>query len=174
MRINIITILLGIVLIGCNVNKTSYKPESRSVYIVNDSAKIYANILLKQYKGGLKDNLQYYWFASDVLGANFGGYNGYLLCDSYKKIDFKGNLLEQGQFSNGLKDGVWKYWFTNGNLKRVEVWTKGIIGAKVTRYDRDGSLIKIENETEQAVSDTNVVKKTWFKKLFKKDKTDTK
>lgn len=174
MRITLITIFIGFTLIGCNVNTTSYKPESRNIYIVNDSVKIYANIFLKPYKGKLKDNLQYYWYSSDVIGKNFGGYNGYLLCDSYKKINFKGNLLEKGQFINGLKDGVWKFWYTNGNLKRIEVWKKGVIEANVISYNIDGSSVNLDNNINSTISDTSAIKKAWYKKLFRKDKKNSK
>jgi hypothetical protein len=172
MRNNYFVMLICIVLLGCNTNTVSLRVESRNVFVTIDSTKCYADISLKPYKKELKNNLKYHWYLSDKFGSNYGGYNGYLLNGSYKKVDLKGNLLEQGTFSNGLKDGIWKYWYPNGNIKRDEKWSKGVAIGKASEFDRNGILITPQENTatitDQAQADSSSVKTSWYKRLFKK------
>jgi len=170
MRVNYVIMLIGIVLLGCNTNTVNYQPKSRNITVVIDSAKIYADITLIPYKEELKNNLQYHWYSLDKLGANYGGFNGYLLNGGFKKVNFNGNLLEQGTFLNGLKNGIWKYWYTNGNLLRVEKWKKGVLDNNVIEYDRNGVLITPINSSEDQTKIDSTVHKHWYKKLFKKNK----
>jgi hypothetical protein len=178
MRVNYVLIFIGVVLLGCNTNTVSLRIESRNVFVTSDSAKCYADISLKPYQNELKNNLQYHWYLSDKFGSNYGGYNGYLLNGIYKKVDLKGNLLEQGIFSYGLKDGVWKYWYPNGDLKRVEMWGKGILSSKLSEFDKNGVLITPQENTVTTTTQTNTdstsVKTPWYKRIFKKDKKASK
>lgn len=174
MRGNHVVIIICLVLLGCSTYTVDYKLESRSVSIESDSTKIYTSILLKPSKYELKNNLQYHWYSNDLLGANYGGFNGYLLNGYYKKLNLKGNLIEQGSFSDGLKDGVWKYWYANGNLKRLEKWVKGVKKSNVEDYDIDGKLIISQNKAsatgDQPHVDSTNTKAPWYKKIFKKHK----
>ncbi|MHC1705776.1 MAG: toxin-antitoxin system YwqK family antitoxin [Tenuifilaceae bacterium] len=174
MKVNYFVVLIGIVFMGCNTNIVSYKPESRNVSVDVDSFIIKTNIALKVDKSNLKNNLQYYWYSSGQLGVNYGGYNGYLLNGPYKKINLKGNLIEQGNFSSGLKDGIWKYWYRNGELKRIEKWNNGVISSKVLDYSKEGRVLNPNNTTSnfenQLQTDSTSVKTPWYKRLFKKDK----
>ncbi|HCT31381.1 MAG TPA: hypothetical protein DIW31_11790 [Bacteroidales bacterium] len=176
MRGNYFAISLSIVLLSCNTHNINYKPESRIVSAVSDSARIYAEISLKAYKGELKNELRYHWYSADIFGANYGGYNGYLLNGNYKRVNLNGNLLEQGVFVNGLKDGIWKYWYPNGNLKRVENWRKGI-NRDSLEYGKDGSLVNSnkKNTTSeiQIQTDSTSTKTPWYKRIFKKNRKES-
>ena len=174
MRVNHLILLMGIVLLGCNSTTVSFKPESRNITVTGDSTKCYTSIFQKPYKDELKNTLQYHWYSSDKLGSNYGGYNGYLLNGDFKKVDLRGNLLEQGKFSSGLKDGVWKSWYLNGNLKKVESWKMGVLSSSVIEYNKDGSLVYSKPETTQSQGDSTSIKAPWYKQLFKKDKKGTK
>lgn len=178
MRGNYAVMFISVLLLSCSVNTTKIKPESRSVSIVSDSVKIYADISLLPYKKELKNNLQYHWYTTDYFGVNYGGFNGYLLSGNYKKVSFNGNLLVQGEFSNGLKDGIWKYWYPNGNLKRVETWSKGVVRSNILEYNNEGVIIGTPTntsiETDKSQADSSTVKVPWYKRIFKKGNKSSK
>lgn len=172
MRVYLVLFLISVGFIGCNINTIDYQPESRNVMIVSDSVKIYADVSVKRYKGELKNNLQYYWYSSEKIGANYGGFNGSLLNGIYKEINLNGGLNKQGTFTNGLKDGVWKYWYPNGSLKRIENWSKGTFTGKTIDYNLDGTLKNTQTSTNQSneKTDSTNLKAPWYKRFFKKDK----
>jgi hypothetical protein len=176
MRGNYLLMLLGFVLLGCNTYTVSYKPESRNISVVIDSVRIYADISLKPFTDELKNDRQYYWYSSDLIAANYGGFNGNLLNGTFKKVNLTGILLEKGTFSNGLKNGIWKYWYANGNLKRVEKWNKGVVNGNILEYDKDGALINAKAKTiipeNQTQPDSTVAKTPWHKRIFKKNKKE--
>ncbi len=168
---------MGVALLSCNINTTSYIPETRSVSVTNDSVKIYTNILIKHNKKDLKNELKYYWYSAYTIGENYGGYNGYLLHGNYRKVNTNSRLLEQGTFNQGLKDGEWKYWNIKGELKKVENWNNGKLSEKTKRKDNESNPeLNSINKSDSISADSSNVQKLWYRKIFnrsKKENSDT-
>lgn len=172
MRYSYFILILGL-LVGCTqINSNNY-PTYRDITIKTDSSYTYAQVLVKSQKVETSNSLRYYWYSNEKISSNVGGFTGSLLNGNYRVI-LKNNLLvEQGFFASGVKDGIWKYWYGNGNLKRVEVWKKGILKSSPAEYDIEGNLLSTK-ETEQVIEkniseqDSSLVKKPWYKQIFKK------
>jgi antitoxin component YwqK of YwqJK toxin-antitoxin module len=166
-------ILILSLLVGCTQINSNYYPTYRDITIKADSSNIYAQVLVKSQKVEPLNNLRYYWYSNEKISSNTGGFAGSLLNGTYRVMSKGNQLVEQGFFVNGVKDGSWKYWYSNGNLKRVEIWKKGILKSSPVEYDIEGNLLSSkateltveENITEQ---DSSAVKKPWYKRIFKK------
>ncbi len=172
MRYAYFILFIGL-LVGCSqINSNNY-PTYRDITIKTDSSYIYTQTLVKVVKIETVNNLRYYWYSNEKISSNTGGFAGSLLNGTYKVMSSDNRLIEQGLFVNGLKDGVWKYWYGNGNLKRIEVWKKGIQKPSPVEYDIEGNLLstkEAERNAEKNISeqDSSATKKPWYKRIFKK------
>ena len=136
------------ILTGCNQKNSNVYPTSREVTINTDSTRVFAQFLIKPIKVTINNDLRYYWYYTDKINSNVGGYNGNLLNGTYRVLSKENRLMEQGTFANGLKDGIWKYWYSNGNLQRIEIWKKGLIKGVPTEYSYNGEVISLTEASE--------------------------
>ena len=120
-------------------------PLTREVIINFDDSLVNANILLKTKKIKIDNTLLYYWYLSNRLGVNRGGFEGNLLHGNYSVFDKKRNLIRKGSYSNGLKNGEWKRWFENGNILEISEWKDGQLDGVTQVFDKDGKLINVRN-----------------------------
>jgi len=89
-----------------------------------------------------KPGLDYYWFGSNIIHRQQGGYSGKLLNGTYEEYYQDRNLKVQGNYAEGLKDGLWKSWYSNGHLSEEVHWNKGELSGGFTYYDASGRMIK--------------------------------
>lgn len=82
--------------------------------------------------------LTYYWFGSNTIHEQQGGFSGKLLNGIYEESDRYHHLMMQGRFKTGLKDGTWKTWNEAGRLSSVITWNEGVKTGKFVYYDTDG------------------------------------
>jgi len=175
MRYQYVLLIVGVIFIGCTQMPSNIYPTSREITINTDSTRIFAQFLIKPARVNPKDNLRYYWYYTDKISSNVGGYNGNLLNGNYRVLSRENLLVVQGSFSNGLMDGVWKYWYSNGNIKKVETWKNGILKGFPVEYNQDGSLIQVEKGNEIAESNDNLAdstatKRPWYKRILGKER----
>ncbi len=88
----------------------------------------------------LHDNVQYYWYSSNLINKNYGGYSGKLLHGEYLVFTKNKNLLTKGYFKKGTKNGKWKSWYMNGNLKISSNWKKGKLQGAYKKYYQNGNI----------------------------------
>jgi antitoxin component YwqK of YwqJK toxin-antitoxin module len=60
---------------------------------------------------------------------------------SYKKYDYDGSIMEDGNFLNGKEDGLFTYYNYNGGLVKTENFTNGLLDGLATFYDKNKKLI---------------------------------
>jgi len=85
-----------------------------------------------------RPGLLYYWFGSNIIHEQQGGFSGKLLNGSYEESDRYHHLIMQGGFKGGLKDGVWKTWNEGGKLGSMITWNEGVKTGKFAYYDAYG------------------------------------
>jgi len=95
--------------------------------------------------------LLYYWFGSNTIHEQQGGFSGKLLNGIYEESDRYHHLITQGGFKAGLKDGVWKTWNAGGRLASVISWDEGVKTGKFAYYDAGG------NETQSGSYDHDLL-----------------
>lgn len=172
MRFTYLILFIGL-LGGCSqINSNNY-PTYRDITIKTDNSYIYTQTLVKVVKIETVNNLRYYWYSNEKISSNLGGFSGFLLNGNYRVMSSDNRLVEQGLFVNGLKDGTWKYWHNNGNLKRIELWKKGIQKSSPVEYDIEGNLLNTKEaepnvEKNFSEQDSSAIKKPWYKRVFKK------
>jgi hypothetical protein len=83
--------------------------------------------------------LLYYWFGSNSIHEQQGGFSGKLLNGTYEESDRNHHLIMQGGFKAGLKDGTWKTWNESGRLSSVITWDEGVKTGKFAYYDAGGN-----------------------------------
>lgn len=89
MRYQYVLLIVGVIFIGCTQMPSNIYPTSREITINTDSTRIFAQFLIKPARVNPKDNLRYYWYYTDKISSNVGGYNGNLLNGNYR-VSIKG------------------------------------------------------------------------------------
>ncbi|MGF7073852.1 toxin-antitoxin system YwqK family antitoxin [Mucilaginibacter sp. 3215] len=119
---------------------------------ISDSAKI-IRTQVKPVSGTVftRPGLLYYWFGSNTIHEQQGGFSGKLLNGSYEESDRNHHLIMQGGFKAGLKDGVWKTWNEGGRLGSIITWDEGVKTGKFAYYDAGG------NETQSGSYDHDLL-----------------
>lgn len=163
-----------------------YSVVNSEIVINYSDSTVKASIYLKNIKLNPKQNLVYYWYNSDKINRNMGGYSGRLLDGTYKVFDLNKNLVAEGNFKKGLKHGIWKRWSNKGGLLNLNEYKRGIKQGKELMYDRSGKIIFIDNykngfkngkcivftkdtmEVHYYKQDIEVTKKKLFKRIFSK------
>lgn len=115
--------------------------EISTVYLNYPDYTIKTDILSAKKKIATKENLTYYWFASNKVMETKGGYDGKILSGSYTSFYLSSNLKEKGSFKNGLKNGEWITWYENGKINEIITWRKGIKAGRYKNNDNNGNLI---------------------------------
>ena len=83
-------------------------------------------------------SLLYYWYGSNLIHEQQGGFSGKLLNGTYEEYDKNHHLTIQGGFKNGLKNGIWKIWNGSGFLTSVVTWDEGVKAGKFAYYNLTG------------------------------------
>lgn len=115
---------------------------TRQIIVTNGDSLIKARILIDPPDIKLNDELYYFWYYSDIINSNKGGFTGNLLDGPFIVIDGSKNLLTKGNFKNGLKDGEWKIWYPNGILHYSENWKEGSLSGEFKEFAESGELIE--------------------------------
>lgn len=104
------------------------------------SVKVEVNSLAST-KIHAKEELEYYWYASNKIFKTKGGYDGKILSGNYTSFYLSNNLKEKGSFKGGLKNGVWISWFENGMMHEKMSWKKGLARGEYRRFNDKGELL---------------------------------
>jgi hypothetical protein len=86
-------------------------------------------------------DLIYFWYYSNTISANQGGYYGIPLHGPYSSFTKDKKLMEQGYFKNGLKNDTWIKWFGNGKIREVYNWKNGRLHGSHHAYSETGELL---------------------------------
>lgn len=133
--------LILILLLSNTVFAQMKQKEISTVYLNYPDYTIKTDILSAKKKIATKENLTYYWFASNKVMETKGGYDGKVLNGSYTSFYLSSNLKEKGSFKNGLKNGEWITWYENGKINEIITWRKGIKAGRYKNNDNNGNLI---------------------------------
>ncbi|MBI5541225.1 MAG: hypothetical protein HY951_14260 [Bacteroidia bacterium] len=145
----------------------------RTEIIVNNSdSTVKAIILLKKTNLKPKNSFVYYWYNSDKIERNAGGYYGKLLDGKYFVFDKDRNLITQGIFKKGLKKGEWKTWNAKGGIRLIENMKNGYRNGKVIAINETGKIITTTNYRKglRQGKCTIVSPDTTITKMYQKDK----
>lgn len=143
--------------------------KQREVTVTYPDSTIRADIRTKTKQINVKDNLVYYWFYSDKVNHNIGGYSGSLLDGKYKVFDLKKNLITQGRFHKGIKCGEWKKWNHKNGSCLTDHWKNGIKHGRSIIYSGDGKILSLthfknglKNGKSYYMRNDSIIK-TWYK-----------
>ncbi|MBI5542196.1 MAG: hypothetical protein HY951_19220 [Bacteroidia bacterium] len=170
MKIAIFILLLAINFVGFTQNPAKLKRTE--IIVNNQDSTVKAIIRLKNVKFKPKDIFVYYWYNSDKIDKNAGGYYGKLLDGKYCVFDRDKNLITQGYFKKGLKNGEWKKWNAKGGLRLIENMKNGLRNGKVISINETGKIITTINYRKGMKNGkcTIVCPDSTIIKKYKKDK----
>lgn len=134
-------LLFLILLISNTLFAQMKQKESSTVYLNYPDYTIKTDILAGKKKIATKENLTYYWFASNKVMETKGGYDGKILSGAYTSFYLSSNLKEKGVFKNGLKNGEWITWYENGKISEIITWRKGVKFGRYMNSDNNGNLL---------------------------------
>lgn len=117
------------------------KISLRKVSINREDTMVLAGILMGNKRDKVYNELLYHWYSSGRIYQNHGGYTGNLLHGEYIELDKLGNLIVKGNFYYGVKVDTWTYWYSNGSIKEITRWKKGIKEGTSVRYSISGEII---------------------------------
>jgi hypothetical protein len=158
--------ILAILFLGMSSIQDNTQADMRVVVINFPDSAIHARVLIaKSYIKPDHDKI-YYWYTSDCINANQGGFSGYLLHGDYSVYDNEQRLIAKGTFAEGLKTGIWKRWYPNGNMSEINTWKNGSLNGTARYYDQNGKQIR-ETKFKNGVQ---VTKR--FIKIKKHEKSD--
>ncbi len=112
--------------------------EQRLVILNYPDSTVKCEIMITPKEVETSNELEYFWYYTDELKSNIGGYSGYLLHGKYNVFDLHNNLIEEGLFSNGLRNGVWKRWTIEGKLIQHTEWENGQLNGALIIYMANG------------------------------------
>ena len=113
----------------------------RKININRGDTIINAELLNNLKSPKLKSECLYYWYSSSGIHINQGGYSGILLHGQYTEYDKYNNLILKGVLKYGTKSGTWSSWYSNGNIKEINRYEKGLHTGKCIKYDSSGNCI---------------------------------
>lgn len=119
--------------------------KSRKIIITHADSVVEARTLRNNGKVNVSDDKVYYWYQSNRVYSNKGGYSGKLLDGLYKVFNRDGNLVTEGNFKSGLKVGEWKTWYKNGELRIIGSYKDGKREGKFRLYNSKGILRGVKN-----------------------------
>lgn len=135
--------LLSLLLVGGQSYSQKIKTDSREVVINYPDSTLKAKITYKTKKYKPENFQVYYWYKSNDIKKNLGGYSGQLLDGKYCVFDLDDNMLTEGFFTMGIKCGVWKKWFPKGGLQKIEEYKNGKKHGTFIHYLPTGSLAEV-------------------------------
>ncbi len=119
--------------------------HTREVIIDNKDSIIRVNILAEKIELEISNDLVYYWYRSDQINKNLGGYSEYLLHGQYRVFNKAHSLITEGCYKLGLKNGIWKKWNSKGGLLTFVSWEKGKLDGVTKIYNKYGKLVLLQN-----------------------------
>jgi antitoxin component YwqK of YwqJK toxin-antitoxin module len=119
--------------------QNSLNSKSRLIIIKCGDSLIYAHIYTGERRSNPIPDRNYYWYSSDKIHNNIGGYSGNLLIGDYVVLNQEKNMIEKGSFNYGLKTGNWKRWYPDGKLQSNTNLEDGLLSGKSISYSQDGS-----------------------------------
>lgn len=144
--------------------------ESYTVYVNYPDYTIKTDISSKVKRINVREELTYYWYASNKIMETTGGYDGKILNGSYTSFYVTGNLKEKGTFRNGIKNGEWITWYETGKMKEINAWRRGIKSSTSKSFDINGDLIsdaKYKNGKLNGYQTTYISGKVITKRKYK-------
>lgn len=115
--------------------------ESYTVYVNYPDYTIKTDISSKGKRINVREELTYYWYASNKIMETTGGYDGKILNGPYTSFYVTGNLKEKGTFRNGIKNGEWITWYETGKMKEINVWRRGVKSNTSKSFGINGDII---------------------------------
>lgn len=137
----IVTIAILFIAFGAAAQKVRISYDHREVVINYPDSTVKAVIYMKESKYKPDINAVYYWYQSNRIKKNLGGYNGKLLDGKYLVFDMNNNLITEGCFEKGIKSGTWKKWMPKGGLIRYEEWENGTKHGSCIAYSTEGKIL---------------------------------
>jgi hypothetical protein len=132
-------ILLSMVVVSLIVRgQKEARTDIRPVIMNGRDSIVQAYILIGNLDYKPQGNLTYYWYYTERINCNKGGYAGNLLHDSYVLYDKDKRLIEKGYYNKGLKTGTWKRWYPDGEIQSIINWKDGLLEGKSLFYLSDG------------------------------------
>lgn len=129
------------------------KPQKRAEVIINaQDSTVKAMVFLYTVKLKAKNDRLYFWYQSDAINRNIGGYSGRLLDGKYTVFSRDKKLICSGNFKKGTKHGTWKRWNKTGGLLLDEKYRNGLLNGKVMRVDANGENYVISSYKNGAKS----------------------
>jgi hypothetical protein len=116
------------------------KVNTRMVVLTYPDSTLRINILNKDNNLKTQKTKTYYWYYSNKISSNQGGFFGHLLHGDYVVFNDQMNMITQGRFSFGLKEGTWKQWYSNGNLMSIAEYKDGQKEGTSKTFAPDGDL----------------------------------
>lgn len=116
--------------------------DHRQVVINYPDSIVTAEVLVKEKRISVQPGKVYYWYNSNSIHKNAGGFTGNVLDGTYQVFDKNKNLIVQGEFRKGLRIGTWNRWNPKGGVYRTECWRKGILHGSLTQFNHSGDIIK--------------------------------
>ncbi len=124
-------------------NKTKSNFTRKIIISYSDSI-IEANMLTRNKDIKINDRVNYYWYHSNRINSNRGGYSGKLLHGKYQVLNKVGELISMGEFAYGLKCGEWKYWHKDGEIKSQGTFSDGFKIGDFKYYNSSGKIIDLK------------------------------
>ena len=158
-------LVLSVSLFAQKIDELEYLLK-QNVSVHNDSVNITTQILVEEQAVKINDETLYYWYKAGRIHQSRGGLAGDVLHGNYVEYFENGNIKIQGVFFLGTKDETWKEWYSNGELKTIQNWKKGVLHGESKMFGLNGkvsSLKKYKNGEEQLEGE-NKNKKINFKK----------
>ena len=134
-------ILLILFFLTTELNTFAQSTKPKKQYTVNINDKDYSaklDVLSGESKITTKENLTYYWYASNKVMETQGGYDGKLLHGPYTSFYLNNNLKEKGSFKKGLKYGEWISWYENKNIHEISHWKNGVKHGHFKSFNENG------------------------------------
>lgn len=137
-------VVTGCILLPSNILAQSLAEEikTREVFVNLPDSMLRINILVKPGKLKIQPDKTYFWYGSESVMSNRGGYSGYLLHGRYTQFDRKKRLRAEGYYNQGLKDGLWKQWDEHGEMISAINWKHGLKQGESRFYNQRGKLQK--------------------------------
>ena len=137
--------------------KSIHQEDVRNVIIPQNDSTIKVGILVKSKEYKVKNDFEYFWYKSNEIYKNRGGFDGNLLHNTYQVYNTKGELTRSGEFKKGLRSGEWKIWYKNGELKSVSKWHNGRLCGKSSYFSQNGQITKSINHKNDILHKKTIV-----------------
>lgn len=127
---------------SCSPDIFQAMPGNNHVTLTKQDTIYAFSFMTEQSEVSVSQEKNYTWFARGDIATSQGGYTGKLLHGAYEVVLRSNKLLEKGAFLKGRKDGKWYTWHTNGKLKSITHYKKGVLSGPFSEFNDQGLLVK--------------------------------